>query len=91
MEYIEFFLQREIRDFREIREILNTQNHIALLLNIVIIWLICNNGNLFSCYSESCYSENAFNQRNYCPTAISDFDFDLYIWIFKSLFGITRN
>ena len=34
---------------------------------------------------------DAFNQQNCCPTAISDFDFDLYIWIFKSLFGITRN
>ena len=31
------------------------------------------------------------NPRNCCPTAISDYDFDLYIRIFKSLFGITRN
>ena len=34
---------------------------------------------------------DAFNQQNCCPIAISDFDFDLYIRIFKSLFGITRN
>ena len=34
---------------------------------------------------------DAFGQRNCCATTISDFDFDLCIWIFKSLFGITRN
>ena len=32
-----------------------------------------------------------FNQRNCCPIAISDFDLDQNIWIFKSLFIITRN
>ena len=47
---------------------------------------------VWQCLSCACISMvDAFNQRNCCPTAISDFDFDLYIWIFKSLFGITRN
>ena len=41
--------------------------------------------------SNDLVAEEAIYQRNCCPTAISDFDFDLYIWIFKSLFGITRN
>ena len=51
-----------------------------------LCWHVC------QCLSCACIRMvDAFNQRNCCPTAISDFDFDLYIWIFKSLFGITRN
>ena len=47
---------------------------------------------VWQCLSCACIRMvDAFNQRNCCPTVISDFDFDLYIWIFKSLFGITRN